>query len=82
MSDIKDYRNKELKSYVIGNILLILFFSGPFKDIFLQDIDTVLDIWGTIIESALVSSIIYIYVFLLDSLLPGNLKQRIAYFPK
>ena len=28
MNDIKDYRNNELKNYVIGNILLMLLFSG------------------------------------------------------
>ena len=28
MNDIKDYRNNELKNYVIGNILLVLYFSG------------------------------------------------------
>lgn len=27
MNDIKDYRNNELKNYVIGNILLVLYFS-------------------------------------------------------
>lgn len=25
MNDIKDYRNNELKNYVIGNILLVLY---------------------------------------------------------
>lgn len=28
MNDIKDYRNNELKNYVIGNILLVLYFSS------------------------------------------------------
>ena len=39
-----------------------------------------MNIWKTLIESALVSSIIYIYVFLLDSLIPGDIKQKVAYF--
>lgn len=34
MTDIKDYRNSELKNYVIGNILLVLYFSGMFSKIF------------------------------------------------
>lgn len=80
MIDIKDYRNNELKNYVIGNILLLLYFSGMFDKIFSQDINSNLNIWGTVIESALISSIIYIYVFLLDSMIPGDIKQKIAYF--
>ena len=80
MNDIKDYRNNELKNYVIGNILLVLYFSGIFDNLFTLDINSNLNIWKTLIESALVSSIIYIYVFLLDSMIPGNIKQKIAYF--
>ena len=80
MNDIKDYRNNELKNYVIGNIVLVLYFSGIFDNLFLADINSNLNIWKTLIESALVSSIIYIYVFLLDSLIPGDIKQKMAYF--
>jgi len=80
MTDIKDYRNSELKNYVIGNILLVLYFSGMFSKIFSEDVNSNLDIWSIVIESALISSIIYIYVFLLDSMIPGNIKQKIAYF--
>jgi len=80
MNDIKDYRNNELKNYVIGNILLVLYFSGIFDNLFTLDINSNLNIWKTLIESALVSSIIYIYVFLLDSLIPGDIKQKVAYF--
>lgn len=76
MNDIKDYRNNELKNYVIGNILLVLYFSSIFDNLFTLDINSNLNIWKTLIESALVSSIIYIYVFLLDSLIPGVLNKR------
>lgn len=34
MNDIKDYRNNELKNYVIGNIVLVLYFSGIFDNLF------------------------------------------------
>ena len=78
MNDIKDYRNNELKNYVIGNILLVLYFSSIFDNLFTLDINSNLNIWKTLIESALVSSIIY--VFLLDSLIPGDIKQKVAYF--
>ena len=75
MTDIKDYRNSELKNYVIGNILLVLYFSGMFSKIFSEDVNSNLDIWSIVIESALISSIIYIYVFLLDSMIPGNMQK-------
>ena len=80
MNDIKDYRNNELKNYVIGNILLVLYFSGMLSKFFSEDINDNLNIWSIAIESALISSIIYIYVFLLDSMIPGDIKQKIAYF--
>lgn len=80
MTDIKDYRNNELKNYVIGNILLVLYFSGMLSKFFSEDINDNLNIWSIAIESALISSIIYIYVFLLDSMIPGDIKQKIAYF--
>lgn len=63
MNDIKDYRNNELKNYVIGNILLVLYFSSIFDNLFTLDINSNLNIWKTLIESALVSSIIYLCFF-------------------
>ena len=44
MNDIKDYRNNELKNYVIGNIVLVLYFSGIFDNLFLADINSNLNI--------------------------------------
>ena len=49
MNDIKDYRNNELKNYVIGNILLVLYFSGIFDNLFTLDINSNLNIWKTLI---------------------------------
>ena len=49
MTDIKDYRNSELKNYVIGNILLVLYFSGMFSKIFSEDVNSNLDIWSIVI---------------------------------
>lgn len=80
MNDIKDYRNHELKTYAIGNILLVLYFSGIFDPLFALDVNISLGIWKAIAESAFISSIIYIYVFLLDSIIPSDIKQKMAYF--
>lgn len=81
---MKDYRKEELKTYVIGNILIILMFSGVFEKIFYlpEDLSVgVTDIVSKLLGSALLSSIIYIYVFILDSLVPSKLKDFIVYFP-
>lgn len=80
MSDLKDYREKELKNYVIGNVLLILYFTGKIQEMILWDNSNDFDVWGSIIESVLLSSIIYIYVFILDSLISGEFKFKICYF--
>jgi len=79
MSDIKDYRNNELKNYVIGNILLVLLLSGVFDSLFSRELDDIVTIINLVVQSVLLSSIIYIYVFLLDSIIPGDYKQKIAY---
>ncbi len=81
MSDIKDYRNNELKTYVIGNILLMLLLSGVVDEFLSREVSEVIEIINVIIQSSLLSSIIYIYVFLFDSIIPGNLKQKIVYLP-
>lgn len=79
--DIKDYREKELKSFAIGNILLILIGSGLLSRIMTITDDT--NAWtviNTVLASAVFSSVIYIFVFLADSLVPGNIKDKIIWF--
>lgn len=80
MNDLKDYREKELKNYVIGNVLLMLYFTGKIQEMILWDSSHDFDVWGSIIESVLLSSIIYIYVFIMDSLISGEFKFKICYF--
>ncbi len=79
MKDLKDYRNNELKNYVIGNILLLLFLSGSFSNLAELELDNVLALCEIILQSALLSSIIYIYTFIMDSIISGYYKQKIAY---
>lgn len=79
MNNIKDYREKELKSYIIGNILLLLSCSGNLHKLITWGIDNSFDAWRIIIESALLSSIFYIYVFIMDSLISGEMKFIICY---
>ena len=62
-------------------MLFFLVFSGKIQKIIEFGINNSVNIWGTIIESALLSSIIYIYIFLMDALIAGNHKFKICYFP-
>lgn len=79
--DIKDYREKELKSYVIGNIILALIGVG-----FIDSIVTAIgkeDFWnagGVIVSSGIVSSLTYIYTYIVDALVPGDAKNTIIWW--
>ncbi len=79
-NDIKDYRNSELKSYVIGNILLVIVSSGLLDKILLFTESTEnYNIFNTLLSSTILSSIMYIYIFLADSVIPSELKERIIW---
>ena len=85
MENLKDYREKELKNYFIGNILILLFSLKRFYEVFLAVIpssaanDTnVVNLLIAFLTSAFVSLIIYIYLFILDSLFIGDFKTSVC----
>ncbi len=78
---MKDYRKEELKSYAIGNILFILTLSGVFDSVLSKNIKDLIDVAHLILESTLLSSILYIYIFIIDSMIPSSLKDKISCFP-
>lgn len=80
MNNLKNYRNNELKSYVIGNILLILCLHETFCVAAASTTD-ILKVLISIVESAIFSSIIYIYVFLVDASFSNSFKQKVVFFP-
>ena len=79
---MKNYRKEELKTYVIANILLIIWLSDIMQYI-LNAINeyskTNIDL---IVTPVLLSSIIYIYIFIADSIIPSELKERIVFILK
>ena len=80
-SDLKNYREKELKSFVLGNILLILMETGIVDNI--VQLMSSSDLWkaaAELFESSIISSIIYIFVFCFDSILQGKFMR--SYIPK
>lgn len=83
-NNLKDYREKELKNYVIGNALIILALSGTFDALLnLTELygatNDVLTKFGTeLISAGILSSILYTYVFIIDAIIPGNWKDSIC----
>lgn len=79
VKDLKDYREKELKSYVIGNILIALLLTDMLKQVIDAQATMTFELCKTLIGSTVISSVLYIYVFIMDSLLPGDTKITICY---
>lgn len=78
--NIKDYREKELKTFVLGNILLFLVITGVINDIAsLIGEDNLWKAIAELFESSILSSIVYIFVFVFDSIVQGKLKDRIIW---
>ena len=76
--NIKDYREKELKTFVLGNILLTLTITGA-----INDIATLIgedDLWKAIaelFESSILSSMVYIFTFVFVLVVQGKIKEKI-----
>ena len=82
--NIKDYRDKELKSYVIGiNLLLVLFnYNYLFEvDFSKENLDVIIQIESVVLpllEAIAVSSVVGVFVFILDSLYNTSIKEAIT----
>ena len=76
--DLKEYRNKEFKNYVILNICIILFYSIDFCKLNIEELKVNFDVFQKFFPLILSSSAIYVYVFLIDSLLPDGYKAKIV----
>lgn len=74
MNNIKDYRKEELRAYVISNILVALYLSGFLTESTIKD-----ETFITLIGSTLISSIAYIYVYILDTVIPAEWKDKLVY---
>ncbi|MDB8793196.1 hypothetical protein PN290_08825 [Romboutsia sp. 1001216sp1] len=76
MNNIKDYREKELKLYIIANILLILVMS---KIIFYNETTGNIDYVKSVIDFlniSLISGFMSIITFLLDSMYSSGIKSK------
>lgn len=77
MNNIKEYREKEQKMYIIANIFVLILFSNISDVVSFQD--ERFDILIKLFDTALLSSIIYIFSFLTDSLFSSGLKMKLLY---
>lgn len=77
--NIKDYREKELKEFVIANVLAIIVLSGmSFVDGIVMN-EGYLKLLCTIIEAGVVSGAIYALVMVFDSVISSDLKMHIVF---
>ena len=77
MPNLKEYRNNELKWFLLANVLLMLLTTGVLQ------FDTLEDDFGTYISELLniaaISSSAYLLTFILDSIVPSRVKVRLVF---
>lgn len=78
--DIKDYRKKELKSFFLANILLILHGTGFVGNIvYLLGEESFWKAVGRLFDSSVLSTVLYIYIFIIDSLISEKIKDKLIW---
>ncbi len=78
--NIKDYREKELKIYVIANIIVILYLSDILNVGELVSENNYMKLIISILNSSLFSGIIYSLCIVFDSLIPSKIKDYFVYW--
>lgn len=77
INEFKSYRNKELKYFVLSNLLIVLLLNDTLK--FLINLNFNTSIFE-IIQLVLTGSFLYLFVFVLDSLIPISLKNKMLLY--
>lgn len=72
--NIKDYKDKEVNMYIIGIIFLYIFITNSYT----IDSDKIMNI-NKIVTTTLFSGIIYLFVYLSDSIVSSYFKDKIVY---
>jgi len=80
MDNLKDYREKELKTFVIANILVILYLIGTITFDGIIEKDSYIQLLIMVINSGLFSSIIYAMVTVCDCMISNYLKRFIIFW--
>lgn len=79
---MKEYRKEELKFYILGNIIVILVLSD-FMDVYItQKNKNMVEFMTVLFGSSLLASLIYIYSYIIDAMIPAQWKDKIIFFFK
>ncbi|EOS58198.1 hypothetical protein C814_02440 [Anaerotruncus sp. G3(2012)] len=76
---MKNYRDKELKGYVIATILIYFIAVNGINSIIDKENPNVLQLIANLLNISIVSSSIYAFVFALDSFYGSDLKRRLVF---
>lgn len=81
MYDFKSYRKYELKYFIFTNIVIMILIK-TWNNSSLEEIITAnwLGNINKILSFSILSIVIYIVIFLIDSLIPGDIKWNLVYF--
>ncbi|WP_270620679.1 hypothetical protein [[Clostridium] innocuum] len=77
INEFKSYRNKELKYFVLSNLLIVLLLNDTLE--FLLNLNFNTSIFE-IIQLVFTGSFLYLFVFVLDSLIPISLKSKMLLY--
>lgn len=80
INNIKDYREKELKWYIIASILILLYLSNPITIAYNTDEISLADKFFRLFDSGLIAGAICILSIIFDSLYSSDAKSRLVYF--
>lgn len=84
--NLKDYREKELKFYVVGNVLVMMLLTNSLVTFYedtsaVNAVNSLLGIGKDFFSLATIMSLVYVFVFIFDSLIPGHIKDWICSIP-
>lgn len=80
MKNLKEYRDNELKWYLLANILLMIVSSGFF--VFGETIESWITGISSVLNVTVFSSAIYILTFVFDSVVPSRIKVFLVFLWK
>lgn len=76
---MKSYREKELKNYVIAIILIYILSVNGISNLISSEGTNIISFVVELLNLAIVSSSIYSFVFILDSIYSGKIKMKLVY---
>lgn len=78
--NLKDYREKELRWYILANILILLLMQGIFRVDSIDSYFESIKIISKLLRLVTLSTFIFCFILVTESLFPSNLKFTLLYF--